>query len=84
MKKLVLFVMAVLVVGSSVMAFAESEKSVFQLIADTMTPGKAQQKNQLIPLNKPEVVTTKTFQHVSDGIKEGSAKAKAETLRGTK
>ena len=84
MKKLVLLIMVVLVVGCSVSAFAESEKSIFQMIADTMTPGQIKEKNKLIPLNKAEVVSTKTFQHMSDGIKEGSAKAKSMSGRETK
>jgi Tfp pilus assembly protein PilP len=81
MKKIAILIMVLLVVGCSVNLFADGEKSVFQMIADTMKPGQVKEKNKLIPLNKAEVVSTKTFQHMSDGIKEGSEKAKASSLR---
>lgn len=57
------------------------EKTPFQLIADTIKPGKGYAKNQVIPV-PPEQV--QVFQRVSDGIKEGSAKAKQCSLRTSK
>ena len=86
MRKLAAFVITILFVASTIPVFAGDgackkcdEKTPFQIIADTMKPGKVKEKNKLKPIEKITV-----FQNMSDGIKEGAEKAKGESLRTTK
>ena len=58
------------------------ESSLFQKMADSMTLGSGKEKNKVVEFSGPPLCTTKNFQSISDGIKEGSAKAKAMSLRG--
>lgn len=54
------------------------EKSLFQIVGDEVNKIKIRDQDKLIPV-PPEQVNV--FQSVSDGIKEGSAKAKQGSLR---
>lgn len=86
MKKIVTLAIAAAFVMTAMPLFAggeskSTEKPVFQIVADTMKPGKAKPKNQLRPVPKED---TAIFQRCADGITEGSAKAKQTSLRGTK
>jgi hypothetical protein len=80
MKRAAAVMIAIIFAVSVVPAFAaqqEKEKNLFAIILDTLKPGQVREKNKLHnPLPK---VTT--FQNAADGIREGSAKAKQETLR---
>lgn len=81
MKKVVVLILAVLFVASTLPAFAAEqpakEKNLFVIIKDSFKPWKPQPKNEI----KNPLPTVTVFQHMADGIKEGSAKAKNETLR---
>ena len=54
------------------------EKSLFQIVSDEIGKAKVRDQDKLIAV-PPEQVNV--FQSVSDGIKEGSAKAKQGSLR---
>lgn len=81
MKRIAALLIAVLFAVSAVPAFAgqhtEKEKNLFCIIMDTLKPGEVREKNKL----KNPLPTVSGFQKAADGIKEGSAKAKQETLR---
>ena len=81
MKKVAALILVTLFVASTLPAFAGTEpvkeKNLFQIIMDSCKPGTVKPKNQIRnPLPK---VTA--FQNAANGINEGSAKAKNETLR---
>ena len=86
MKKLVVLMIAIAFVVSVMPALADQgaspapaksgEKSLFQLMGDSMTPGTVKEKNKYRKVEKIYL-----FQSLSDGIKQGSAKAKSESLR---
>jgi hypothetical protein len=85
MKMAVLAVAVLFAVGATC-AFADDgsckkapceEKSLFNIVKDTIKPGPGKEKNKVI--NPLPTVTT--FQAMADGIKEGSAKARSESLR---
>ena len=86
MKKFAVIVIALAVVVYAMPVFAGdagcakgTEKSAFQLIADTVTvKGTVKDRNKL-KIVPPEQVNV--FQGCADGIKEGSAKAKETSLR---
>ena len=86
MKKFAVIMIALAVAGYVMPVFAGdagcakgSEKSAFQLIADTITvKGKIKDRNKLRTV-PPEQVSG--FQNWADGIKEGSAKARETSLR---
>jgi hypothetical protein len=77
MRKFMALVVILAVVACAIPALAESgkgdEKSVFQIIANTIQPGQAQES---------KAVTT--FQDMVDRVKESSARARDESLRTTK
>ena len=81
MKKIMVLILVVLFVASALPALAGAEqtkeKNLFAIIKDSFKPWKVQPKNEL----KNPLPTVSGFQNVADGIKEGSAKAKGETLR---
>ena len=81
MKKIVILVLAALIVASTVPAFAGTEtakeRNLFVIIKDSFKPWKVKPKNEL----RNPLPTVSGFQNVADGIKEGSMKAKKETLR---
>lgn len=81
MKKIAVLILVTLFVLSTVPAFAggepKKEKNLFQIIMDSCKPGEVKPKNQL----RNPLPTVTIFQNAADGIKEGSAKAKNETLR---
>ena len=83
MKKIAVLILAALFVASTVPVFAgtapvkEKERNLFVIIKNSFTPWKPQPKNEL----RNPLSTVSGFQNVADGIKEGSAKAKSETLR---
>ena len=88
MKKVVVLLVAVAVMMYTVPLFAEGTsssqgKSLFQFFADAMkgTCDKVNEDAKTTSSHAREVVNTGAFQRTSDGIKEGSAKAKAESLR---
>jgi hypothetical protein len=89
MRKIALLVLVVaVVVAFAVPAFAScgkcegsKEGSLFQKMADSMTLGPGKEKNKVVTFSGPKIPTTSHFQNMSDGIAEGSAKAKAQTLR---
>jgi hypothetical protein len=84
MKKLAVLVVVMAVTVYAMPAFANcgtcgKEKTPFQIIADTITvKGQIKEKNKLKPIPREQV---NLFQALADGIKEGSAKAKLESLR---
>lgn len=90
MKRIVLLAAVAAVMAWGVPAFAgdgsasssgEKEKSLFQIVADTMKgPCKVRDRNRI----KAPCKTVHIFQNISDGIREGAAKAKRTSLRGTK
>ena len=81
MKKMVMFILAALIVASTIPAFAGTEtakeRNLFVIIKDSFKPWKVQPKNEL----RNPLPTVSGFQNVANGISEGSAKAKKETLR---
>jgi len=83
MKKIAILILAALFVASTVPAFAGEqpvkEKNLFVIIKDSFKPWKVKPKNEL----RNPLPTVTVFQNAADGIKEGSAKAKQETLRTT-
>ena len=89
MKKIAASVIAVMVVAGALPLLAEEsapskeqrrEKSMFQIISDTITKrGEVRERNKLRPVKEVAV-----FQSLSNGIKEGSAKAKNLSARETK
>ena len=89
MKKLVTLAVAVIFVcacapafagGSKCQASGTQEKSLFQLMGDSITDtGKTCPKPKAS--NKMAPAGPSCFQRMSDGIAEGSAKAKTESLR---
>ena len=87
MRKIALLVLVVaVVVAFAVPAFAScgkcgKEGSLFQKMADSMTLGPGKEKNKVVVFSGPKLPTTSHFQNTADGIAEGSAKAKAQTLR---
>ena len=86
MKKIALLVLVVAVmVAFTVPAFADAgavkEATIFQKMADSMTLGPGKEKNKVVVFSGPKLPTTSHFQESSDGIKEGSAKARAMSLR---
>jgi CDP-diacylglycerol pyrophosphatase len=82
MKRIAALAVAVLFAAGAVPAFAqqasqEKEENLIKIVSDTIKPGQVREKNKLRnPLPKVTV-----FQNAADGIKEGSAKAKQQTLR---
>ena len=81
MKKIAVLILAALFVASTLPAFAveqpKKERNLYKIIKGTIKNGEAKPKNKLRnPLPKVTV-----FQHMANGIKEGSVKAKKETLR---
>lgn len=78
MRKIVGLIIAVLFVASTIPSLASAkEKSIFQLMADSMSkPVKLSEKNRIKPVGKIEI-----FQNLADGIREGSAKVKNCSLR---
>lgn len=86
MKKFVMLLVAVMFFTSTFPAFAggegpakPKEDSLFQIMSDTMKPGEVKEKNKYRKVEKIYL-----FQSLSDGIKEGSKKAREESLRTTK
>ena len=81
MKKVAVLILAALFVASTIPAFAGEqvvkEKNLFTIIKDSFKPWKVKPKNEL----RNPLPTVSGFQNVANGIKEGSAKAKSETLR---
>ncbi|MCX5679699.1 MAG: hypothetical protein NTZ95_03465 [Candidatus Omnitrophica bacterium] len=81
MKKIAVFILAALFVASTIPAFAgeqpKKERNLFVIIKNSIKPWKVKPKNEL----KNPLPTVSGFQNVANGIKEGSAKAKNETLR---
>lgn len=82
MKKMAAFVIAVLFAASTIPAFAAEqparENNLFKIIADSFKkPLNFKEKDKL----KNPLPTVTVFQNAADGIKTGSEKAKAETLR---
>ncbi len=80
MKRIMVLVVAMLFVGNLIPIFAEQPKkedSLFKIVKDTLKPGPVKEKNKVRnPLPKVSV-----FQNMANGIKEGSAKARCESLR---
>ena len=81
MKKIAVLILAALFVASTVPAFAgeqpQKERNLFVIIKDTFKPWKVKPKNEI----KNPLPKVSAFQNAANGIKEGSAKAKNETLR---
>ena len=86
MKKFVVLMIAVAFVVSVMPALADQgaspapvksgEKSLFQTASDSMVLGPGKEKNKYRKVEKIYL-----FQSLSDGIKQGSSKAKSESLR---
>ncbi|OGW76074.1 MAG: hypothetical protein A2Z72_01760 [Omnitrophica bacterium RBG_13_46_9] len=83
MKYLLVLIIAISIVASAMPAFAAdkpvtTEKSVFQIVGDTISQGKnaLPAKDQIRPIKSMAI-----FQNIADGIKEGSVKAKDKSLR---
>ena len=85
MRTIAIIAVAIAVAVTAMPAFAgekvssgTSEKSLFQIVSDEIGKAKVRDQDKLIAV-PPEQVNV--FQSVSDGIKEGSAKAKQGSLR---
>lgn len=86
MRTIAIIAVAIALAVTAMPAFADSgkassgssEKSLFQIVGDEVNKLKIRDQDKLIPV-PPEQVNV--FQSVSDGIKEGSAKAKNQSLR---
>lgn len=83
MKRIVVLLAVMAFAAGVVPAFAAEgsrakEKSLFQIVYDSMNKPCEPCKTKM----QPDKVTI--FQELSDSIKEGSAKAKKTSLRGTK
>jgi len=86
MKKIACLAITVFFAIGAVAAFAGQssrcaakcdEKSLFQIVSDTMAGKyKIDEKDKLKPVKE-----IKIFQNISDGIKQGAAEAKGESLR---
>ena len=77
-----IFVLAVMVffAASVTVAFAETEKkeeNLFKIIQNSIKCGPVKEKNKI----KNPMPKVTAFQNMADGIKEGSEKAKGESLR---
>ena len=81
MKKIAVLILVALFVASTIPAFAgeqpAKERNLFVIIKDSFKPWKPKPKNEI----RNPLPTVSGFQNVANGIKEGSAKAKNETLR---
>jgi hypothetical protein len=81
MKKVAVLILAALFVASTLPAFAVTEpakeKNLCTIVKNSFKPWKVKPKNEV----KNPLPTVSGFQNVANGIKEGSAKAKKETLR---
>ena len=85
MKKMtVLAVLAVFAAGAALAYAADAPKAqpqrednLFKIVMDSFKPGEVREKNKL----KNPLPTVSMFQGMSNGIKEGSEKARGETLR---
>lgn len=81
MKKIMALVLVALFATSTIPAFAsaepEKERNLFVIIKDSFKPWKPQPKNEI----RNPMPTVSIFQGAANGIKEGSAKAKNESLR---
>lgn len=85
MKRFMVFVVAVFLVSAAVPAFAqkqqkETEENLFKIIASSVKPGQVRERNKIKnPLPKVTI-----FQTMADEIRQGSARARGESLRSTK
>lgn len=81
MKKIAVLILVALFVASTVPAFAQAEqakeRNLCTIIMDSFKPWKPKPKNEI----RNPLPTVSGFQNVANGIQEGSAKAKGETLR---
>ncbi len=86
MKKIIVLLVTLFFVTGAIAAFAGQpsgcttkceEKSIFQIVSDSMAGKyKLDEKDKIKPIKE-----IKVFQSMSDGIKQGSAEAKGESLR---
>ena len=84
MKKIAVLILVALFVASTLPAFAveqpAKEKNLFVIIKNSFKPWKPKPKNEI----RNPLPTVTVFQSAANGIQEGSAKAKKETLRTAK
>lgn len=85
MKKIMVLVILGLFTAGAMLAYAadapkaqpQKEENLFKIIQDSLQPGPGKERNKL----RNPLPTVSLFQNLSDGIAEGSAKAKQESLR---